>query len=167
MLHIYLPLSHQYVSSWKCILLFKSTVYIHVHFRLDFVLEGDTMNPDQTATLRSSLIWVHIACNIGRRDSRPPKANWKELISIIRFNIWITKWSGSTQTFLTLCLLVNFASFFVVCWLFFNFYEKFFQEYHQSVKQFKHTHLLFWIQIMFCRAWSGSKLFAKIISRWH
>ena len=40
---------------------------------------------------------------------------------------------------LKLCLLGNFSCFFVVCRLliFFkiNFFEKFFREYHQSVKQ--------------------------------
>ena len=41
-----------------------SAAYIQVHFRLDFFMEVNNMNPDQTA-LGSSLIWVHIACNIG------------------------------------------------------------------------------------------------------
>ena len=45
---------------------------------------------------------------------------------------------------LTLCLLGNFACFFLPSALFasfkINFFEKFFQEYHQVVKQF-------WIQI--------------------
>ena len=40
-------------------------------------------------------------------------------------------------------------------------FEKFFQEYHQSVKQFGSGS-----GPTFCRAWSGSKLFAKFISRW-
>ena len=33
-------------------------------FRLDFYMEANNMNPDQTGFL-SSLIWVHIICNIG------------------------------------------------------------------------------------------------------
>ena len=39
---------------------------------------------------------------------------------------------------LTLCMLGNFACFFVVCNFFFkiNFFKKIFQEYHQSVKKF-------------------------------
>ena len=41
-----------------------------------------------------------------------------------------------------------------------NFFEIFFQEYHQSVKQFGSRS-----GPTFCRAWSGSKLFAKVISR--
>ena len=41
-----------------------------------------------------------------------------------------------------------------------NFFEKFFQEYHQGVKQF-----VFRSGPTFCRAWSGSKGFAKVISR--
>ena len=35
------------------------------------------------------------------------------------------------------------------------------QEYHHNVKQFG-----FWSGLR-CRAWSGSKLFAKWIKRWH
>ena len=37
---------------------------INVHFRLLLIMEANTMNPDQTAP-KSSLIWVHIVCNIG------------------------------------------------------------------------------------------------------
>ena len=39
-----------------------SAAYIQVHFRLDFFMEANNMNPDKTAPLRSSLIWVHIVC---------------------------------------------------------------------------------------------------------
>ena len=42
--------------SWKCNLLFKSVVYIQVHFRLDFVMEANTMNPDQTAA-QMGAVW--------------------------------------------------------------------------------------------------------------
>ena len=35
--------------SWKCCLLFMPAAYIQVHFRLDFIIEANTMNPDQTA----------------------------------------------------------------------------------------------------------------------
>ena len=38
-----------------------------------------------------------------------------------------------------------------------DFFKKFFQEYHQNVKQFASRPGL-----MFCWAWSGSKLFAKV-----
>ena len=34
----------------KCCLLFMSAAYIQVYFRLDFIVEANTMNPDQTAT---------------------------------------------------------------------------------------------------------------------
>ena len=44
----------------KC-LLFTSTANTGVHFRLDLIMEANTMNPDQTAL---SLIWVHTVCNI-------------------------------------------------------------------------------------------------------
>ena len=43
-----------------------------------------------------------------------------------------------------------------------NFSKIISQEYHQSVKQFGSRS-----DPTFCRAWSGSKLFAKVISRWH
>ena len=43
-----------------------------------------------------------------------------------------------------------------------NFFEKYFHEYHQSVKQFGPRS-----GPTLCRAWSGSKLFAKFISRRH
>ena len=59
-----------------------------------------------------------------------------------------------------------FSGFFVICWSadFFqnSHFEKIFQEYHQSVKQFRsRSGPTFW------RAWSGSKLFTKVISRLH
>ena len=43
-----------------------------------------------------------------------------------------------------------------------NLFKKLFQKHFQSVKQFGSRSGL-----TFCRAWSGSKLFAKIISRQH
>ena len=63
---------------------------------------------------------------------------------------------------LTLYVLGNFACFFVICGFFFlikmNFFKNILLEYHQSIKQFGirsgPTH------------WSGSKLFAKVVSRW-
>ena len=61
-------------------------------------------------------------------------------------------------------MLGNFAWFFVICGYFKkknNFFQKLFQEYHQSVKQFRSRSGL-----TFCRVWSGSKLFAKVVSRW-
>ena len=36
---------------WKFCLLFMSAAYIQVHFRLDFFMEANNMNPDQTALL--------------------------------------------------------------------------------------------------------------------
>ena len=35
--------------SWNCCLLFMSAACIQVHFKLDSILEGNTINPDQTA----------------------------------------------------------------------------------------------------------------------
>ena len=42
-----------------------------------------------------------------------------------------------------------------------NFFKKFFQEHYQWVKRFGSKS-----GPTFCRSWSGSKLFAKVISRW-
>ena len=59
---------------------------------------------------------------------------------------------------LTLCPSWKFFMFFSRLLIFFknNFLEKFFQEYHLSVKQIGIRSGL-----AFCQAWSGSKLFAK------
>ena len=59
-------------------------------------------------------------------------------------------------------MLGNFSLFFNVCWQFskLTFSKKFFQEHNQSVKQFGSRS-----EPMLCRSWSGSKLFAKVISR--
>ena len=64
---------------------------------------------------------------------------------------------------LNICMLGNLSCF-TVCWFFFKiiFFENFFQEYHQSVKQFGSRS-----GPTSCRAWSGSKLFAKVINRRH
>ena len=37
---------------------------IQMHFKLHFIMEANTMIPDQTAPLRCSLIRVHIVCII-------------------------------------------------------------------------------------------------------
>ena len=60
-------------------------------------------------------------------------------------------------------MLGNISFFVVFCWLFskINFFKKFFQEHCQSVKQFGSRSVP-----TFCWSWSGSKLFAKVISRW-
>ena len=76
--------------------------------------------------------------------------------------IWLARLPSQVR--LTLCMRGNFICFFVVCgFLFFNikFFKNVFQEYHQSVIQFGSRS-----GPTFCRAWSGSKLFSKVISRW-
>ena len=65
-----------------------------------------------------------------------------------------TRWSNpSVYKGLTLCMMGNFSCFCCRLLTFFkiNFFNKFFQEHYQSVKQFGSR--------------SGSKLFAKVISR--
>ena len=61
-------------------------------------------------------------------------------------------------------MLSNFADFLLSVLIFFkiHFFEKFFQEYHQSVKQLGTRP-----GPTFCRAWSESKQFAKIIGVQH
>ena len=65
---------------------------------------------------------------------------------------------------ITICMLGNFACIFVVCGFFFiflnNFFKNIYREYYQSVKQFGSGS-----GPTFCRAWSGSKRFAEVISR--
>ena len=56
-------------------------------------------------------------------------------------------------TFLLFCCRLH--TFFKI-----NLFKLFFQELYQSVKQFESRS-----EPMFCRSWSGSKLFAKVISR--
>ena len=72
----------------------------------------------------------------------------------------------SHSLYMTLCT-GKFACFFCHLLIFYifikiNFFETFFQKYHQSVKYFGSRS-----GPTFCLAWSGSKLFAKIISRGH
>ena len=68
------------------------------------------------------------------------------------------------------CIRINsshageFCMLFCHQWIFYlklTFSKNIFQEYHQSVKQFGSRSGL-----TFCRVWSGSILFAKVISRW-
>ena len=72
------------------------------------------------------------------------------VFKISKFNI-----AKLTCVCLTLYLLGNFSCFFGICW-YINFFEKFFQEYHQNVKQLRPTS-----GPILCWAWSGSKLFQQ------
>ena len=72
---------------------------------------------------------------------------------------------SSTSSGLTLCMLSNFACLFchLILFFFFSknfFFNRIFQENHQNVKQLGSRS-----GPTFCRARSGSKLFAKIVSR--
>ena len=77
-------------------------------------------------------------------------------------NIYNLRWKICLSKPPVLPTVFFFAYIFVICNFFFkiNFFEKFFQEYHQSVKQFRT-----WSGPTLYRARSGSKLFAKVISR--
>ena len=69
----------------------------------------------------------------------------------------LLQWSNSLPSgkfFMDFCRLLIFFKI--------DFFKKFFQEYHQSVKQFGSRS-----GPTFCPAWSGSKLFVKVISRRH
>ena len=87
------------------------------------------------------------------------------VIVVIFFIIMFTVifWLDTNDVCLTLCMLGNFACFFVVCGFFFfsnNFFKNIFQEYYQSNIKFGSRS-----GRTFCRALSVSKLFAKVISR--
>ena len=57
-----------------------SAAYIEVHFRLDFFMEANNMNPNQTATKEQFLIWVHIVFNIGYlRTEADKRSRWQKL----------------------------------------------------------------------------------------
>ena len=97
------------------------------------------------------------------KQYNPPQA-----CSLQWYNNYLMKSSADLvlkSVLLTLCMLGNFACFFVVCGFFFFFFNWLFQR-----KSFRNT-----IRVSnrldpdqarcFYLAWSGSKLFAKVISR--
>ena len=63
-----------YTYPLKILLLFTSATYIQVHFRLDFMMEANTMGPDQTAPWRSDLgpycLEYRLHKNIRKLESR-------------------------------------------------------------------------------------------------
>ena len=73
-------------------------------------------------------------------------------------------WHMLRFTRLTLCPLGNFSCVLSSADFFFkiDFFKKFFQEYHLKVKQIRSRSGL-----TLCHAWSGSNLFAKVLSRRH
>ena len=83
-------------------------------------------------------------------------------ISSLHYPSSVLKPEVITDTYLTLCMMGNFTCFCCRLLTFFkiNFLIKFFQEHYQSVNQFGSRSGL-----KFCQSWSGSKLFAKVISR--
>ena len=99
------------------------------------------------------------------RSGRHQKFFWKKLIlKLIRR--W-QKWIQNNPACLELTLFSPWEIFhaFLSSADFFQnqfFFEKFFQEYHQSVKQIESRS-----GPTLCWAWSGSTLFAKVISRGH
>ena len=78
------------------------------------------------------------------------------------YNCQVTKDQNMSCQFFTLCMLGKFPRLLLSSADFFKitFSEIFFQEHYQSVKQFGPRS-----GPTFCRSWSGSKLFAKVISR--
>ena len=47
-----------------------SAAYIQVYFRLNFIMEANTMNPDQMSDLGSYCFQYRVPNNINRRESR-------------------------------------------------------------------------------------------------
>ena len=50
--------------------LYICCIYSNV-LKIYFITDANTMNPDQTAPKGSNLIWVHIVCNIGHKNTKP------------------------------------------------------------------------------------------------
>ena len=69
---------------------------------------------------------------------------------------------ATKKQILNLCMLGNFLCFCCRLLFFFLILKKFFEEHHQSVKPFGSMSGV----TNFCQPWSGSKLFAKVISRY-
>ena len=98
----------------------------------------------------------HYSVQYWRHNSRKRRVPFPSPLLISQV-LWVFDVRSSTIRYLLEC-------FFVVCWFFFkiNFLrkKKIFQEHHQSVKKNGSRS-----GPTFCRSWSGSKLFAKVISR--
>ena len=60
-----LSLIPKIILSRKCGVLFMSAVYTQVHFRLDFIIEANTMNPNQS-DLRTYCLQYRLPQNISR-----------------------------------------------------------------------------------------------------
>ena len=57
--------------------------YIQVHFRQDFFMEANNMNPDQTAPKGgSSLIWVDIVCNIATSEHKQMRVQTTKVLTV-------------------------------------------------------------------------------------
>ena len=72
--------------------------------------------------------------------------------------VLVKLWKYTRGKPFNLACLLTFHALVVICWLFFkiNFYKKLFQEYYQSVKEFRSRS-----GRTLCWCWSGFKLFAK------
>ena len=105
-------------------------------------------------------IRLDISCELSAANIKPKGNNKYVLVSTLpasdncRLLITLTLCPLEKVVYMLFCSVLIFSKS--------NFFKNFFQEYHQSVKQFG-----FRSGPTFCRAWSGSKLFAKVISRWH
>ena len=84
------------VLSWKCSLLFTSAVYIQVLVSLDFIMESNTMNPNQTASLKRKQSDMGSYClhsmlpkNKSRRKSRWQNS-WQveEMLKRLSLQLW-------------------------------------------------------------------------------
>ena len=103
-------------------------------------LNSKQRRPWSDCFFRSSLIWVCTVC-LG--------LICRQLVfKILEHLLYCACW-------------VTVQAFVVICWLFLNkWFPKFIQEHYQIVKLFGSRS-----GPTFCRSWSGSKLFANVISR--
>ena len=66
---------------WKCCLLYMSAAYIQVHFRLDFFMKANSIDPDQTAPKEQSdlgpyCLQYRLPKNISRREEQWTSRGW-------------------------------------------------------------------------------------------
>ena len=91
--------------SWKCCLLFRPAAYIQVHFKLDFIMEANTMDPDQTAPKEQSDLCTYclqyrLPKNISRRESRLQKL-WMVGKGLIVVLVYFSSWHPESVSYIS------------------------------------------------------------------
>ena len=124
-------------------------------------LYGKQCGPRSDCSYRSSLLWVHAVCFYTQFVSNVRQLFPADNFSRRHFQMHFLlgplglNYGWRFYHFLTLSCFLSSADFFKT-----NFFKKILAGIQQSVKQ-----LGSWSGRTLCQAWSGSKLFAKVISR--